>query len=33
MKEYKEAKMTEDTLYFERRTEEEIKELLNGLYD
>ena len=33
MKEYKEAKMTEDTLYFERRTKEEIKELLNGLYD
>ena len=36
MKEYKEAKITEDTLYFERRTEEEIKEikeLLNGLYD
>ena len=36
LKEYKEAKMTEDTLYFERRTEEEIKEikeLLNGLYD
>ena len=33
MKEYKETKMTEDTLYFERRTKEEIKELLNGLYD